>query len=426
MTDPHQVLGFTYFSSPEFLLGKKIKTWLPALRDLSAGVVIFKANFNHVIPEDVFLSAKENQLTPIIHFASELPLARRFNEMAFLLDIYAKWGVDKVILGDRPNMKGSWPISGWHYENLIGHFLDRFIPLAAHAVRIGMRPVLSPLQPGGDYWDTAFVEMVLQDLLQRKLPEVMENLILSCYGYTFNKALDWGSGGPERWSASKPYRTPEGQEDQLGFHNYEWIQAIGEKASGREYPIIILDAGNPGIRYSQMEPGKIYQDLRQIIDLCSHHNSGGEIETESAQDVPGGLRFLTFALDTIDEIANQPLNPNNLLRLFKNSGMGKSVKDAEPGCQKAIKHYLLLPSYGSTVSDAILNKVRPLIKKFKPTIGFSIQEAEMAEKVSVYPDTMLFTDERLNQLRGSGCVVDILPESGIEIATRVHDIDKGN
>ena len=80
-------------------------------------------------------------------------------------------------------------------------------------------------------------------------------------------------------------------------------------------------------------------------------------------------------------------------------------------------HYLLLPVHACGVSDAILNKVRPIIKTFQPTIGFSLKEAFLAERVSVYPDPNTYSEDDINQLRASGCVVDILPESGIEIAT---------
>jgi hypothetical protein len=85
-----------------------------------------------------------------------------------------------------------------------------------------------------------------------------------------------------------------------------------------------------------------------------------------------------------------------------------------------IKHYLLLPLHQSGVSDAILNKVRPIVKAFQPTIGFSLNEASMAEKVSIYPDPSIFSEDDINQLRTSGCIVDILPESGIDIATSLQ------
>ena len=80
-----------------------------------------------------------------------------------------------------------------------------------------------------------------------------------------------------------------------------------------------------------------------------------------------------------------------------------------------------MPSYASGVSDAILNKVRPLIKHYHPTVGFSLVEAAYAKKVSVYPDTNLFSEEQLSQIRSTGSIVEILPESGIEIATLVQN-----
>jgi hypothetical protein len=88
--------------------------------------------------------------------------------------------------------------------------------------------------------------------------------------------------------------------------------------------------------------------------------------------------------------------------------------------QKIISHYLLLPSHAGSVSDVVLNKVRPIIKKFKPAVGFSLFEASFAQKVSIFPDPILFTEEKINQLRSEGCIVEILPESGIEIATRLQ------
>jgi hypothetical protein len=81
----------------------------------------------------------------------------------------------------------------------------------------------------------------------------------------------------------------------------------------------------------------------------------------------------------------------------------------------------LLPSYAADVSDVVLNKVRPLIKKYKPTVGFSLEEAFCASKVSIFPDPYLFTDEQINRLRDAGCEVEILPQSGIEIATLLQD-----
>jgi hypothetical protein len=139
--------------------------------------------------------------------------------------------------------------------------------------------------------------------------------------------------------------------------------------------------------------------------------------------VQNGLNFdelvyaCTFNLETLQALMGEGFSIENLAPVFRSGNLidDKSVL-IEQG-QKHLSHYLLLPSYSSGVSDVVLNKVRPLIKKFQPTVGFSLDEAACASKVTIYPDPILFKDEHINALRRAGCKVEILPESGIEIAT---------
>ena len=419
MTKRPQEIGFAYFTTHEFQINRYVNEWMKAINKIGSSVVILHSAFDRAISEDIFQSAIENNLSPIVHFPDELPLARSFNDAAFLLDIYAKWGVSHVILGDRPNSKEAWPNAGWHYENIIDHFLDRFIPLANHAVRNGMVPIMSPFIPGGDYWDTAFIELVLSGLKRRQLGNILDNLMLSSYGFTFNKPISWGRGGPERWPSTKPYRTPDGQEDQIGFHNFEWIQAIGERAIGRKLPIIILDAGHTSPTSQQEDTSISIEYMKTIYDLCVSKPSN-----EDSQDSPisfdDTVCWCTFSLDTIKNAIGDPISLQIFAQMF-NEVEGKAIGSKPDKGNKMISHYLLLPSYASGVSDAVLNKIRPLIKHYHPTVGFSIDEAMYAKKVSVYPDPNLFPDETLNQLRSAGTIVEILPESGIEIATRIQN-----
>jgi hypothetical protein len=419
MTQSIQEFGLTYFSSPEFYVSKKINAWMPICKKIGATVIVLQANFSRAIPEDVFLCAKDNQLKPIVYFTSDLPLARKFNDVAFLLDVYAKWGVNEIILGNKPNMKRAWPSSGWHDENLVDHFLDRFIPFATHTVRLGMNPVAPPLQPGGDYWDTAFMESFLLGLKRRQLSEILAHLLISSYAYTFEKPLSWGRGGPERWSNPGPYQSAEGQQDQLGFNHYEWMQAIGRKVTGQVFQTIILDAGSPCHLFSQEDPGVIFESIREIIQFCKNKELNNQEDENSLRTNDSPTRVITYSLDTLNEIMPDPFEPEHLFGLFEQnvevkSGFMSNIKS------HPIKHYLLLPLHQSGVSDAILNKVRPIVKAFQPTIGFSLNEASMAEKVSIYPDPSIFSEDDINQLRTSGCIVDILPESGIDIATSLQ------
>lgn len=412
-------IGFSYFSSPEYLVSKELDTWMPNLSQLGASMVIFSAGFDRAIPEDAFISAGDNGLEPIVHLTSKLPLARKFNDVAILMDVYAKWGVDKIILGDKPNTKNAWPKAGWHYENLVDHFLDRFIPLATRAVQVGLNPVFPPLAPGGDYWDTAFLELILLGLSRRHLDDVIQKLILSSYGYTFNQPLTWGKGGPERWSASKPYLTPEGQEDQMGFHNFEWNQAMGQRTLGKEMPVIILNAGRPGNGAKKIAPDVLIEDIQQILKACKE-----KPDEDASEKLPEFNEFVigcNFSLDTLDQIVNGKLSFDDLQYIFGENRGGQSKSSTEKNKMKMITHYLLLPSHKSGVSDAVLNKVLPFIKKLHPTVGFSLEEATYARKVSVYPDSILFKSEQLDYLRSEGCFVEVLPQSGIDIATNLQE-----
>lgn len=419
MTNTTQKIGFTYFSSPEFLVRQQLNDWMPLLKTWGASVVILPANFEFAVPEDVLVCAKENGLDPVVHFNTVLPMTRAFNEAALLLNVYKKWGVEYVIIGEQPNVKNAWPIAGWYFETLVDTFLERFIPLANHALKIGLKPVLAPLQPGGDYWDCAFMELLLSGLKARKMDELLENLTLASYGYTFHQPLSWGAGGPERWPGSQPYLTPAGQEDQLGFHNFEWIQAVAQRVNGEKLPIIILDAGRPTPYVEPVRDENSIEALRTIIAACLSPQSSA---MDSASSLIAFNKFVyacIFNLETLKSLLGDAFTKTTLNNLFSdgNQEEAKLVVRNNNSNSKYLSHYLLLPSYGSGVSDVVLNKVRPLIKKLQPTVGFSLEEASRAEKVSVFPDPFLFKDEQIDQLRAAGCQVEILPETGIEIAT---------
>jgi hypothetical protein len=129
----------------------------------------------------------------------------------------------------------------------------------------------------------------------------------------------------------------------------------------------------------------------------------------------------TFNLETLKSLLGTEFSLEALTRLFLSQKQAEKKAKAHYEGHKPLKHYLLLPAYASGVSDVVLNKVRPLIKKYRPTVGFSLEEAACASKVSIYPDPVLFKDEQINQLRAAGCEVEILPQSGIEIATLLQD-----
>ena len=57
--------------------------------------------------------------------------------------------------------------------------------------------------------------------------------------------------------------------------------------------------------------------------------------------------------------------------------------DTDTGIAKAavsygIQHYVLLPAYDWGIADFYLDAVRPFVKKYRATVGFSLQEAALA------------------------------------------------
>ncbi len=62
-------------------------------------------------------------------------------------------------------------------------------------ISAGLQPIFPPLEPGGDYWDTAFLEAALASL-KRRAPDLINQIVLALYAWTYDQPLDWGAGGP--------------------------------------------------------------------------------------------------------------------------------------------------------------------------------------------------------------------------------------
>jgi hypothetical protein len=82
-----------------------------------------------------------------------------------------------------------------------------------------------------------------------------------------------------------------------------------------------------------------------------------------------------------------------------------------------ISHYLLLPIYGWGVPEWHLDAVRPFIKEFHPTIGFSLDEASHAVRVTVVGGVQAYSDQDLQPLIHAGCIVERITVDGTIVAT---------
>ena len=236
-------LGFHYYPDTFHYRQSDLTTWLPVLQALRASWLTLIAPENRAIPEYFLNGLLSNGIEPILHHHLPLDCPPTPQDLQPLFQAYARWGVRYVALFDRPNQRVAWPSSTWAQTQLVERFLDIYLPLAETAQQAGLIPVFPPLEPGGDFWDTAFIRLAAQSLRRRKYKQIPNPWVLSCYAKASNHSLDWGVGGPDRWPGARPYGNPAGEQDQCGFRIFEWYLTLAKAELQQPCAILLLGAG---------------------------------------------------------------------------------------------------------------------------------------------------------------------------------------
>ena len=429
------MLGLHYYPDQQHYTGKDLSLWLPILEGLHVNWVVLFTDSRRAIPESFLTSLIGANVQPVLWFRDSLATPPGASDMEPLLRSYGQWGVRHAIFFDRPNMQASWPRSTWASANIVEKFLDSFLPLGNLAMAAGLSPLLPPLQPGGDYWDTTFLRALLRSLRKRADQSFLQSVGLSAYGWTFGHPLSWGAGGPERWPADAPSGPTPGVEGHLGFHVYEWYLALAEAELGRKPPVFLLQAGLPQDQ-AQRTDAEVSALATQTAGLVTH------LLTESSEasadwigsPLPEELLSVDFWLlsagtgDTASAFAwyaqDGTPGPTGMavqqaeanLPDMSSEGSVTTGSHAKDTSQHPLRHYLLVPLYPWGVSEWHLKAIQPLIQKDHPVVGFSLREARLAKKVTVVGDPSIFPDDTIRALRLAGCEVERLPLAGIDLA----------
>lgn len=438
-------LGFHYFPDTLHYREADLQTWLPVLQDLGASWLVLRSDVSRAIPEHFLRGLKQAGIEPLIHFPLSLEKMPAQKEISTLLDVYADWGARYVIFYDRPNARASWPASSWAQQDLVERFLDRYLPLANLAMQSGLAPVFPPLEPGGSYWDTAFLRSALQAMQRRKQDLVLQSLVLSAYGWKnpipgTRRSLDWGAGGPERWPKTRPYHTPNASQDQRGFRIFDWYLSIARGVLHEACPIILLQAGLPdrpdGLPWETAwgpESALDYENIARLLageTVLDPAKEGSTLEPISADVI--ACAFWLLAADTASPYAEQSWFQEadrkhpavETIRVWRRAQEAERRKEEEAPSnapQRPIRHYLLLPGYEWGVSDWYLEVIRPYVKKHRPTIGFSLEEAEQAGCVTVVGNPHNYPENLLDRLANAGCVIEQINGDGMKIATELAE-----
>jgi len=430
-------IGFHYFPDTLHYRESDLQTYLPELTEMGASWLVLKSGIDRAIPEYFIQSLLQKGIEPIIQFDFTLSHPPTPGDCAMLFEAYARWGIHGVILFDRPNAHSSYLAAGWAQQDLVERFVDSMLPLSLAALQSGLIPIFPPLEPGGSYWDTAFLRAALESLDRRKQNLLLQNLVLSAYSWTGGHPLNWGAGGPERWTAARPYSTPPDSQDQRGFRIFDWYQAVAKAVLGRPVPVILLQAG---IDQDPLKPElpvldpEVHPEVATgIIKLLCGKNIMDPLAPQGVMDAMSPeVLACNFWL-----LADEPLGPfARQAWLQPDSPFDKTVAEVKRTVEELVqdptaklladpdhplKHYLLVPTYDWGVADWHLEIIRPFVKKYRPVIGFSIEEAGLAREVTVIGNTHSFTEEQLNHLRNSGCKVRRISGDGTSIASQLTE-----
>jgi hypothetical protein len=417
-------IGFHYFQDTAHYTNKDLNQWLPELINLNAGWLVLQSDATRAIPEQFIHGLIQQGITPIVHFNLRLPDAPAPADLHAILEAYAHWGVKFVVLFNTPNLISSWSQASWSQQDLVERFIDRFLPLAMEATKAGLTPVFPPLEPGGDYWDTSFLRSALSSIKRRGYQSLLNKMPIAATSYTFNHDLNWGDGGPEKWQEVKPYFTPANSEDQCGFNNYQWVEATAKSIGMKDVSIFQFGCGMKS-RIDTYSPIMHAEIVQSILDRMGDPRFSSVVSSnfwllaaEPGTEEYSQAWFKTDGkVSPIVRILNTGDEEN--IKYFQKSPMeqSKATEPLENEPVHPVEHYLLLPAFEWGVAEWYLEVARPFIVKHKPAIGFSIEEASLAKKVTIVGGDKFFNPEAVAHLRSTGCEVEQISGDGTSIAT---------
>jgi hypothetical protein len=467
-------LGFHYFPDANHYREHDLEVWLPKLQSLGCSWLTMLAPAERAVPEYFIDGVIQAGIQPVLHLNLPIEPLRQETSLQLMMESYAHWGVKYLVLFDRPNMRASWQPSTWAQADLVERFLDLFIPVAEMTRKTGICPVFPALEPGGDYWDIAFLQAALRGLERRGKMTLVDGMVLGANAWADNLPLDWGTGGPERWPAARPYFTPQGAQDHRSFRIFDWYLTVTQAELGFTRPILLLKAGSRIGDHADPSHPAVDEMTHARRNLALARWMCGENHLEDAElclsadlePIPSEVLACNFWLLSAEENSQEAasawyvspeksLPVNGLMRKWvegwqtaapsndkgmdspqpatvqaspqtqvdeTSSGVLETCQPVSPENASAtnthpIAHYLLLPKYEWGIDEWYLDMTRAFVKEHQPTMGFSISEASLARRVTVVGGVQAFPDSVIETLHIAGCAVERMIADGTVLAT---------
>lgn len=408
MSSANPRLGYHYYPDDRHFTQDDLRVWLPILKSLGASWLTVQGDPARAIPETFLRGLLDAGIEPIVRIPASIGRLRE-SDIAPLLGIYARWGLRFVAVFDRPNLKANWDAAEWGRESLVERFIDQLLPILKVQHRAGLTPLFPPLEPGGDYWDTSFLELALRSLRRRGNRTILHDLHLGLYALVMGKPLDWGIGGPDRWAEAKPYLTPAGCQDQRGLHIADWYEDISAGVLGTALPMISIAGGEKAGEHNSHSGREADGQAETALAIARM------LDSEHINPLLRNFNFYLLATDPQHADRDwawftEPENPRRVVQLMRDYVKSLPRRAARP-LEKPLPHYVLLPGPETQGFERHWSSLGRIIARSRPVVGFSPQEAKLAQRVTVAATESLVSEDVLDMLRESGCTVQRLPRA---------------
>lgn len=385
--------------------------WLQVLKPAGASWAVVPVYHPRSVPAALLMDLAAKDVEPVVQVILSPIGSIEPNLLRNTMARYRDCGVRYIGFYDRPNSVYQWNLSDWRRPGLIQRFVDLILPCLERAAELGLYPLLSPLEPGGEYWDTGFLAGVLQEIKERGKTPFFDRLAIGIYNYAYNRPLEWGKGGRARWKDALPYRAAPESEDHIGFRLFDWYEEIVREKLGFSLPLLSMGGGAGPIEwedasFSPLEGRTAAQRNQEAVSLLME----GEL--------PDCLFNIALPLEAIMEDASTATikSLKEMPRHARHFSWNKPEKSMKSSFPKAIYHYVLLPA----------GEEKPVwpekyVRRFQATCGFSLDEAMQAEFVTILGDNLGISLQDERKVRAAGCKVERVSGKNLKEARKMLD-----
>jgi hypothetical protein len=426
-------IGFHYYPDIFHYTRDDLNFWLTELKEMGASWLVVLSDPVTPVPEFFINGLRDADIEPLVRIYT--PAVRPFDQAALrkVMEAYVQLNVHYVHVYNEPNLTVEWDWSEWSKPALVDRFMEMVIPCMETIKDVGLTPVFTPLSPGGNYWDTVFLQTAFDYMVLKGKESLFDTMAVGIHNYPFNKPLDWGKGGPTRWPDARPYYCPEGCQDQVGFYMFEWYDAIIRPRVGHSLPMLSFEngplvgnqdhTGYPAV--DEAAHARIAVDMtRMLMDnvvpdyvfnnafWLLQNGLGNPFEGHSWYKRDGSRLPAVQAMKDLSKhprLETQPVPVPTPLPVPTNG-------------DHPLFHYVLCPVWEWGVSEWYWRMLVNYVKTFKPVAGFDPNEASLAQYVTIIgkpPGVPAAVEEAL---RAKGCQVERI--AGADAAETQGILDK--